>query len=115
MKMPLCSIPGLSNSVGRWHCRDMIHHRGTEGTEESPTHVTHQIVGAAIEVHRQLGPGLLESTYESCLARELIYRGVDVCRQVPLPVFYRGIAIECGYRLDLVVEHSVIVEVKSCL
>jgi GxxExxY protein len=71
------------------------------------------IVGAALEVHRQLGPGLLESTYESCLCRELALREIPYERQVALPVHYQGISLDCGYRLDLVVGKLVVVEVKS--
>jgi GxxExxY protein len=70
-------------------------------------------VGAAIEVHRQLGPGLLESAYEACLCRELFLRGLNFERQIELPLNYRGMAVQCGYRLDLIVERMVIVEVKS--
>ena len=88
----------------------MAHHRGTEGS--SPSH-THDIVGAAIEVHRQLGPGLLESSYQTCLCRELLIRGIGFQQQVPLPIQYRGLDLDCGYRLDLVVDDSVIVEVKA--
>jgi GxxExxY protein len=91
----------------------MIHRRGTVDAERSSTYVTHEIVGAAIEVHRHLGPGLLESAYESCLCRELNFRGIEFDRQVPLPVRYRSVEVECGYRLDLVVERQVIVEVKA--
>ena len=91
----------------------MFHHRGTEDTEGSSSHRTHDIVGAAIEVHRRLGPGLLESTYESCLCRELSLRGISFRQEVPLPVHYRGLELDCGYRLDIVVEDSVIVEVKA--
>jgi GxxExxY protein len=75
--------------------------------------MTHDIVGAAIEVHRRLGPGLLESVYETCLCRELSIHGIDFRRQVPLPVDYRGVRLDCGYQLDIVVENSVIVEVKA--
>jgi GxxExxY protein len=74
---------------------------------------TEQIIGAAIDVHRALGPGLLESTYQACLEYELVQRGVNFQKQVPLPVIYRGVQINCGYRLDLLVEGTVIVEVKS--
>jgi GxxExxY protein len=88
----------------------MIHHRDAEG---SSWHITHDIVGGAIEVHRQLGPGLLESAYETCLCRELSLRGIRFQQQVPLPVQYRGLQLDCGYRLDIVVERSVIVEVKA--
>lgn len=74
---------------------------------------TEQIIGAAIDVHRALGPGLLESTYQACLEYELVVRGVNFQKQVPLPVIYGGVQINCGYRLDLLVEGTVIVEVKS--
>ncbi len=91
----------------------MIYHRGTEDTEGSSFRCTHAIVGAAIEVHRRLGPGLLESAYETCLCRELTLRGMECLQEVPLPVRYRGVQLDCGYRLDLVVEESVVVEVKA--
>jgi GxxExxY protein len=74
---------------------------------------THDIVGSAIEVHRRLGPGLLESTYEACFCRELLLRGIAFERQVMLPVCYRGLQVDCGYRLDVVVAGSIIVEVKA--
>ena len=75
--------------------------------------LTERIIGAAIEVHRALGPGLLESVYENCLAHELALRGLGVRRQVELPVEYRGVRMECGFRLDLLVDEVVIVEVKA--
>lgn len=75
--------------------------------------ITGEIIGTAIEVHRLLGPGLLESTYQSCLAWELRARGLDVVAQKPLPVIYKGNRIDCGYRIDLLVEGDVIVEIKS--
>jgi GxxExxY protein len=75
--------------------------------------VTQEVIGAAIEVHRALGPGLLESAYEACLAFEIAERGLQVQRQKPLPVVYKGAKLDCGYRLDLLVEHAVIVEIKS--
>lgn len=71
------------------------------------------IVDAAISVHRELGPGLLESAYESCLAFELVDRGLSIQRQVVLPVNYKDHRIDAGYRLDLVVQDSVIVELKA--
>lgn len=85
----------------------------TKDTKASADRVSYDIVGAAIEVHRQLGPGLLESAYEVCLCRELSIRRIDFEQQVSLPLRYRGMAVECGYRLDLVVARLVIVEVKS--
>jgi GxxExxY protein len=71
------------------------------------------IIGAAIEVHRHLGPGLLESIYEECLCRELVVHGARFVRQRPLPVVYKGAQLDCGYRLDLVIEECVILELKS--
>jgi GxxExxY protein len=75
--------------------------------------ITRHIIGAAIEVHRHLGPGLLESAYETCLAFELRERGLTTEQQKPLPVFYKGVKLDCGYRLNLVVEESVVVEIKA--
>jgi GxxExxY protein len=75
--------------------------------------VTGAIVSSAIEVHSSLGPGLLESAYEACLAYELTKRGLKVAKQVPVPLRYDGIDIEVGYRIDLLVENKVIVEIKS--
>jgi len=75
--------------------------------------ITGEIIGAAIEVHRELGPGLLESSYEICLARELELRGISFDFELPLPLEYKGVRLDCGYRLDLLVAGTVIVEVKS--
>jgi GxxExxY protein len=74
--------------------------------------LTERIIGAAIEVHRALGPGLLESAYEACLVHELSERGIQCKRQVALPVRYKGKELDCGYRLDIVVADLVIVELK---
>ncbi len=74
--------------------------------------LTGKIIGAAIEVHRQLGPGLLESAYETCLAYELEQIGLTVERQKPLPIVYKDIHLDHGYRIDLLVNHNVIVELK---
>lgn len=74
---------------------------------------TDRIIGALIEVHRQLGPGLLESAYEACLCAELKLRGIPFARQVPLPIRYKGIRVDCGYRIDLVVDNQVLVELKT--
>lgn len=76
-------------------------------------HLTEAIIGAAIDVHRELGPGLLESAYEECLCHELHLRGLRCERQVDLPVTYKGIKLDCGYKLDVVVEEQVILELKS--
>jgi GxxExxY protein len=75
--------------------------------------LTDRIIGAAIEVHRNLGPGLLESAYELCLCYELNEAGLQFERQVELPIVYKGIRLDCGYRMDLVVEDTVVVELKS--
>ena len=75
--------------------------------------VTKEVIAAAIEVHRNLGPGLLESAYEACLAFELRDRGLVFEQQKPLPIIYRDVVVEVGYRLDLLVENSVVVELKS--
>jgi GxxExxY protein len=74
--------------------------------------LTERIIGAAIEVHRVTGPGLLESAYEECLCYELSRLGIEFKRQVQMPVPYKGLKLDCGYRLDLLVEDSVIVELK---
>jgi GxxExxY protein len=74
--------------------------------------LTQQIIGAAIEVHRHLGPGLLESAYEECLCHELKIRGLSFRRQVNLPVVYKDVALDCGYKIDLVVEDRVVIELK---
>jgi GxxExxY protein len=75
--------------------------------------ITENIIGAAIQVHRVLGPGLLESAYEACLAFELAKRGLKFEQQKPLPLIYEQVKLECGYRIDLLVDGSVVVEVKS--
>lgn len=75
--------------------------------------VTEAIIGAAICVHRELGPGLLESAYEACLAYELTERKLQIERQKGLPVVYRGVELDCGYRIDLLVENQVVVELKA--
>lgn len=75
--------------------------------------LTQTVIGAAIEVHRQLGPGLLEATYESCLCMELDDRGIPYERQVELPVFYKGRRADCGYRIDILVRRVVVLELKS--
>ena len=75
--------------------------------------VTGTVIGAAIEVHRALGPGLLESAYEECLCRELSLRKIPFERQRSLPVKYKGVSLDCGYRLDLLIADQVVVEVKA--
>src|ERR1700731_2859542 len=75
--------------------------------------ISHAIIGAAIEVHRLLGPGLLESAYEECLSKELALLRLLFDRQKPIPVVYKDVKLECGYRIDLLVEGRVVVELKS--
>jgi len=75
--------------------------------------ISEVVLGAAIAVHRELGPGLLESAYEACLEYELLDRGVRVLRQKELSVVYRSVRIDCGYRIDLLVEDTIIVELKA--
>jgi len=74
--------------------------------------LTEQILGAAIEVHKTLGPGLLESAYEKCLCHELNLRGLLFERQITVPVSYKGVNLDCGYKLDILVENTVILELK---
>ena len=74
--------------------------------------ITQKIIGCAIEVHKNLGPGLLESAYEECLSYELIKRGLNINRQKATPVVYKEIKLECGYRIDILVENVVVVELK---
>ena len=75
--------------------------------------LSNRVIGLAIEVHRELGPGLLESAYEQCLAYELMCAGIPHRVQAPMPVIYKGIQIDCGYRIDVFVDDSLIVELKS--
>ncbi|MEQ6343027.1 MAG: GxxExxY protein [Gammaproteobacteria bacterium] len=82
-------------------------------SSERLSEITKKIIGSAIAVHRALGPGLLESAYEACLSYELIECGLIIERQKTLPVIYRGAKIDCGYRIDLLVEEEVIVELKA--
>jgi GxxExxY protein len=103
-----------------------VHHRGTENTEVAQrkllrgdtmttpiNSLTHEVIGASIEVHKKLGPGLLESAYKECLCRELILRGIPFEREKPLPLEYKGIRLECGYRVDILVSGLVVVEIKA--
>jgi GxxExxY protein len=91
---------------------DDVHHGGTKGSVREFESETHAIIGAAIEVHRALGPGLLESAYAKCLALELREAGLRFHREVPIPLSYKGLRLDVSYRADLIVEEKVIVEVK---
>ncbi|MCF8028738.1 MAG: GxxExxY protein [Desulfobacteraceae bacterium] len=75
--------------------------------------LSNRVIGCAIEVHRELGPGLLESTYEQCLAHELKLNGIEFMLQHTLPVEFKGMRIDCGYRVDVLVENQLIIELKS--
>ena len=72
-----------------------------------------KVIGCAIEVHRELGPGLLESTYQQCLAHELRLAGISFETEHPQPVSYKGLELECGYRIDLLIESEIVVELKA--
>ena len=88
-----------------------MNHRDTENTERDP--ISAMVIGAAIEVHRVLGPGLLESAYEECLCHELSLRGIAFERQLALPVDYKGVRLNCGYRLDIVLPGKLVIEIKA--
>jgi len=104
-----------AGSLGKYPPQESIGCKAftAEGAEVDLNNITEQIIGAAIAVHRELGPGLLESTYEACLAYELAERGLGVERQKAIPVHYRRVELDCGYRIDLLVDNSVIVELKA--
>ena len=90
-----------------------LHHGDTEARRRLiHEDLTERVVGAAIEVHRELGPGLMESAYEECLCYELHLRGMAFIRQIPLPVHYKGVNLDCGYRLDIAVEDALVLELK---
>ncbi len=89
----------------------MLNRGGAETQRENQ--LTEKLIGCAIEVHRALGPGLLESAYEECFCYELAQNGLSFSRQVPLPVVYKGIKLDCGYRIDVLVNDLVIIETKN--
>jgi len=84
-----------------------------EHASQRSNFLTEKIIGCAIEVHKAIGPGLLESAYEECLCYELSQNGLNFERQVPLPVVYKGVKLDCGYKLDIIVENIVIIELKA--
>jgi GxxExxY protein len=93
-----------------------LDHEVHKGHEERPAGIedfARTIVDSGLKVHRALGPGLLESAYEHCLAHELSLRGVALRRQVPLPIVYASTKLDAGYRLDMVVENSIVIEIKA--
>ena len=93
--------------------RTAVHHEEHEGREVEFDTLSNRVIGCAIEVHKAFGPGLLESVYEQCLAYELRQAGIACAPQVPLPVCYKEIQFDTGFRVDLLVEQSLIVELKS--
>jgi GxxExxY protein len=99
-----------------------MHHGGTEDTEKTEDlekalilyeSLSNDVIGAAIEVHRILGPGLMESAYVHCLRHELTLRGVPFRFEVNLPVSYKGVNLDCGYRMDFVVDEKIVLEIKA--
>ena len=93
-------------------------HRGHKGRTEKSMRtglnkLSYEVIGAAVEVHRSLGPGLLESSYRNCLCRELALRQIPYQKEGPLPVNYKGLRLDCNYRMDIVVARQIVVEVKS--
>jgi GxxExxY protein len=113
---PAIAAPWLGWSRGVPQSLAMNHHEGTKVTKDTKAlalGVSQAVLGAAIEVHRELGPGLLESVYEMALCRELWIRQLRVERQVPADVVYKGEELDCQIRIDVLVESSVIVEVKA--
>jgi GxxExxY protein len=85
----------------------------SEHAVERVNSLTESMIGCAIEVHRAIGPGLLESAYEECLCYELAQNGLSFQRLVPLPVIYKGVKLDCGYKLEIIVENAVIIELKA--
>jgi len=95
-----------------------LHHGDTENTEKNvslshDSSMSERVIKMAMDVHRQLGPGLLETIYEQCLCCELEQGGIAYARQVPLPVTYKTLRLDCAYRMDIVVDNSLVVEVKA--
>ena len=88
-------------------------HTGTGSAKQTPHSISGEIITAAMKVHSALGPGLLESAYEACLVQELRNRGLRVLTQVPVPVVYEGLKLDIGFRIDLLVEDAVVVEIKA--
>lgn len=91
----------------------IMHRRDAENTEMELSKITENAIGAAIEVHRAIGPGLLESAYEECLCHELELYNLPFQRQVPLAVKYKGVQLDCGYRMDILIAEAVVIELKA--
>ncbi|MBL9136353.1 MAG: GxxExxY protein [Verrucomicrobiales bacterium] len=90
-----------------------MYHRDTEAQRRGLNELTERVIGLSIEIHRELGPGLLESAYDECLAFEISRAGLSFRRQEPMPVRYKEVELDCGYRLDFVVENALILELKA--
>ena len=88
--------------------------KNTKCTKMEFDMLSKQIIGCAIEVHRELGPGLLESTYEKCLVHEMQQQHIECISQMPLPIEYKGLHLDCGYRVDMLVENVLLVELRKC-
>ena len=95
--------------------KDLDHqaHQGHQEVDAKTDRIARTVIDSGFKVHKTLGPGLLESAYEHCLAYELLQRGLTVRRQVPLPIIYEGTKLDAGYRLDILVENSVVLETKA--
>jgi GxxExxY protein len=94
----------------------LVHKSQFQGSKRISTKndpLTEKIIGAAIEVHKHLGPGLLESAYKECLCHELVLQGIEFRRQQPVPVIYKSRQLDCGFRIDLVVQNELIIEIKA--
>ncbi len=93
----------------------IFHHEAHEEREENMEfdELSKKVIGCALEVHKELGPGLLESAYEKCLAHELTLANIPFRLQVPIPLYYKGIELDCGYRADLIVDDKLLLELKS--
>ena len=98
---------------GTLEAQRRVHHEGTKGTVMDFDALSHSVIGAALDVHKALGPGLLESAYARCLAIELERRRIRFLKEVPIPLLYRGIPVDAAYRADFIVERQLIVEAKS--
>ncbi len=103
----------MNNDLSDSSTSNDFNRRERRDRREDIDEVSSKIIGAAIAVHKELGPGLLEPAYEACLAYELVQQGLKVERQKELPVVYRGVRLDCGYRMDMLVENCVVVELKA--
>lgn len=103
----------FGDANARWSKRSQRHVNLLWPAMDKINDLSSSIIGSAIEVHRALGPGLLESAYEQCLARELVLRNIPFQQQKSLPVHYKGTQLDCGYRLDFLVAEMIVVEVKA--